>query len=50
MIEIPLNEFEELFNRYKICVKERNDLKKINDFLNQQIKEYNEKFVKNKSN
>jgi len=50
MIEIPKEEFEELLNRYKICVKEREDLKKINDFLNKQILEYNKKFADNKTN
>jgi len=50
MIEIPQDEFEELLNRYKLCVKERDDLKKINDFLNKQILEYNKKFANDKTN
>ena len=46
VIEIPANEFEEMVKELKKCKEERDKLKKANEFLNEQIKEYNEKFAK----
>jgi len=49
VIEISANEFKEMVEELKKCKEERNKLKKANDFLNEQIKEYNDKFVKDKN-
>jgi len=45
VIEIPANEFKEMVEELKKCKEERDKLKKANEFLNKQIKEYNDKFV-----
>jgi len=49
VVEIKANEFEEIVEELKKCKEERDKLKKANDFLNEQIKEYNKKFVKDKN-
>jgi len=46
VVEIPANEFEEMVEELKKCKEERDKLKKANEFLNEQIKEYNKKFAK----
>jgi len=48
-IEMPLCEFEELIKELQQCKKEKAELEKANKFLNEQIKEYNEKFAKDTS-
>jgi len=45
IVEIPLSQFNELVEELKKCREEKEKLFEINDYLNSQIKEYNEKFT-----
>jgi cell division protein FtsB len=45
-IEMPLHEFEKLTEELQQCRKDKAELEKANKFLNEQIKEYNDKFAK----
>ena len=46
IVEMPLEDFKTLMEELKKCRKDKEELIKANKFLNEQIKEYNEKFVK----
>jgi len=49
IVEMPLEDFKTLTEELKKCRKDKEELIKANKFLNEQIKEYNEKFVKAKN-
>ena len=46
VVELNPNDFAKLIKELDECRKEKEKLKKANEFLNEQIKEYNEKFAK----
>jgi predicted nuclease with TOPRIM domain len=46
VVEMPLEDFKKLTEELKKCRKDKEKLIKANEFLNSQIKEYNEKFAK----
>jgi len=49
IVEMPLEDFKTLMEELKKCRKDKEELIKANKFLNEQIKEYSEKFVKAKN-
>lgn len=44
IVEIPVDEFKEITEELEQCRKDKEKLKKANHYLNEQIKEYNQKF------
>ena len=46
VVEMLLEDFKTLTEELKKCRKDKAELEKANKFLNEQIKEYNEKFAK----
>ena len=48
VIEIPADEFEKLTQELEQCRKDKKKLEEANKYLNAQIREYNEKFTKDK--
>lgn len=46
VIELSVEEFEELTNELKKCREDKEKLQKANEFLNEQIKAYNDRFAK----
>lgn len=49
IVEIPAEDFENLIKRVKILEQELQKCKKINTFLNAEIKKYNKEFANEKS-
>jgi len=44
-VEISLNDFKELVTNYQTLKAENTELKKANDYLNNEIKKYNKEFT-----
>ncbi len=49
VVEIPANEFKEMAEALEQCRKDKEKLQKAVHYLNEQIKEYNDKFTKDKN-
>jgi len=49
VVELSLQDFENLIKRVKILEQELQKCKKINTFLNAEIKKYNKEFANEKS-
>ena len=49
IVEIPLAEFNELVKRYKDCFNKLKQREAIIDYLNKQIRSYNEQFASKES-
>ena len=45
VIELSIKEFEELTNELKKCIEDKEKLQKAVNYLNDEIKKYNEKFT-----
>jgi len=44
-VEMSLNDFKELVDNYQTLKAENTELKKANDYLNNEIKKYNKEFT-----
>jgi len=44
-VEMSLNDFKELVDNYQTLKAENAELKKANDYLNEEIKKYNKEFT-----
>jgi len=44
-VEMSLNDFKELVTNYQTLKAENAELKKANDYLNEEIKKYNKEFT-----
>ena len=49
IVEISADEFKKMAEALEQCKKDKEKLQKANEFLNEQIKEYNKKFAKNEN-
>ena len=48
VVEIPADEFKEMAEALEQCKKDKEKLEVANRYLNEQIKVYNDKFVKDR--
>ena len=49
IVEIPADEFRKMAEALEQCKKDKEKLEVANHYLNEQIKVYNQKFVKNEN-
>ena len=49
VVEIPADEFKKMAEALEQCKKDKEKLEVANHYLNEQIKEYNQKFTKDKN-
>jgi len=49
IVELSLEDFQKMIQEIKTLKKEKSDLQLANDFLNKMIKDYQEKFIRDKS-